>query len=93
MNEEGFKDGTLVGAEIIGSSLNTDIGFDPGLVDLLEDKSINGIITSPPYLELLITIKTIQQKSEEKQVTKKICSKLGVLIAILKITKMMEPFG
>ena len=37
---EGFKDGTLVGAELIGSSLNTDIGFDPGLVDLLEDKSI-----------------------------------------------------
>lgn len=38
---KGFKDGSLVGAELVGNSSK--------LVNTLEDKSINAIITSPPY--------------------------------------------
>jgi len=38
---DGFKDGTLEGSELIGDSKH--------LVRLIKDKSINAIITSPPY--------------------------------------------
>lgn len=38
---KGFKDGSIVGAELIGNSSK--------LVDTIQDESINAIITSPPY--------------------------------------------